>query len=141
MDGQDDDTRALKGDLAERRTSFAEDRTDWAEDRTALANEGTFAGWMRTAFAAIGIGIGFNALFEKLEPSWVPKSIATGFIVIGMVVMYLAQQRACSAVERLTAHAVHMPAIRKLRLLSWAVIAGGFALSAAFWLLSVPVPR
>ena len=45
-------------ELAEGRTNYAEDRTDWAEGRTAMANERTFAGWMRTAFAAIGIGIG-----------------------------------------------------------------------------------
>lgn len=135
MNEQDD---AADGDLSERRTSFAEDRTDWAEDRTAMANERTFAGWMRTAFAAIGIGIGFNALFERLEPTWAPKAIATGFIIIGMVVMYLAQHRASRAFERLTVHAIHMPAVKRLRLLSWAVIAGGFALIAAFWLLTVP---
>lgn len=62
-------------ELAEDRTDYAEDRTDWAEDRTAMANERTFAEWMRTAFAAIGIGIGFNALFDKLEPAWVPKAL------------------------------------------------------------------
>ena len=42
---------------------------------------------MRTAFAAIGIGIGFSALFEKLEPAWVPKAIATSLILIGIVVL------------------------------------------------------
>ena len=51
--------------------------------------------------------------------------------------MYLAQQRACSAFEKLTAHAVHMPAINRLRFLSWAVIVGGMALIVAFWSLSV----
>ena len=141
MDEHDGNAGASNSGLAEKRTSFAEDRTDWAEDRTAMANERTFAGWMRTAFAAIGIGIGFNALFEKLEPTWVPKSIATAFIIIGMTVMYLAQQRVCSAFERLTSHAVHMPAVRRLRMLSWAVIAGGIALIAAFWLLNIPGER
>ena len=141
MDEQNSSEEAAKGDMAKKRTSYAEDRTDWAEDRTAMANERTFAGWMRTAFAAIGIGIGFNALFEKLEPIWVPKSIASGFIIIGMVVMYLAQHRACSAFERLNAHSVHIPAVKKLRMLSWAVIAGGIALITAFWLLNVSGKR
>ena len=81
--------------LAKDRTSYAEDRTDWAEDRTAMANERTFAGWMRTAFAAIGIGIGFNALFDELEPVWVPKAVATMFILLGIALIYLAQRRAC----------------------------------------------
>lgn len=132
---QSDDVQAAE--LARARTDFAEHRTDWAEDRTAMANERTFAGWMRTAFAAIGIGIGFNALFEKLEPAWVAKAIATGFIIIGMAVMYLAQRRACAAFERLSAHAVDFPATPRLRLLSWAVIAGGASLIAAFWMLGI----
>ena len=54
---------------------LAEDRTDLAEDRTLLANERTFSGWARTAMASIGIGIGFNALFAKVEPSWVAKAM------------------------------------------------------------------
>lgn len=123
--------------LAEERTEYAEERTDWAEDRTAMANERTFAGWMRTAFAAIGIGIGFNALFENLEPVWIPKLIASGFIVIGMVVMYLAQKRACAAFNRLSSHAVDFPDILPLRILSWAVIAGAASLIGAFWLLKI----
>lgn len=124
--------------LAEERTTYAEDRTDWAEDRTAMANERTFAGWMRTAFAAIGIGIGFNALFDKLEPVWIPKLIASGFICIGIVVMYSAQQRACGAFERLSAHAVEKPGVIRLRLLSWLVIVGSLCLIGAFWLLTEP---
>ena len=30
---------------------LAESRTDFAEDRTVLANERTFAGWLRTGYA------------------------------------------------------------------------------------------
>lgn len=47
-------------------------RTDLAEDRTVLANERTFASWFRTGFAAVGIGLGFQALFLRMEPAWVP---------------------------------------------------------------------
>ncbi|MEE2793267.1 MAG: DUF202 domain-containing protein, partial [Pseudomonadota bacterium] len=43
-------------------TEWAELRTDLAEDRNIMAMERTFAGWMRTAFAAIGIGLGFKAV-------------------------------------------------------------------------------
>jgi putative membrane protein len=58
---------------------LAKDRTDWAEDRTLMANERTFAGWMRTGLASVGLGLGFNALFGKLEPWWIPRLIATIF--------------------------------------------------------------
>ena len=130
-----EDLRREVGSSTDARTAYSEMRTDWAEDRTALAAERTFAGWMRTAFAAIGIGIGFNALFEKLEPAWVPKAIASAFILIGIVVMYLAQRRACAAFERLSAHAVNLPAQPRLRMLSGLVCAGGLALVVAFWAL------
>ena len=60
-------------------THWAEVRTDLAEDRNIMAMERTFAGWMRTAFAAIGIGLGFRALFGAWDPSWVPKLIASAF--------------------------------------------------------------
>ena len=59
------------------REELAENRTDLAEDRTAMANERTFAGWARTAMAAIGIGLAFNALFNAMEPAWTPMRART----------------------------------------------------------------
>ena len=50
-------------------TEWAELRTDLAEDRNIMALERTFAGWMRTAFAAIGIGLGFKACLLYTSPS------------------------------------------------------------------------
>ena len=73
---------ATSKELANDRTDMADERTDWAEDRTIMANERAFSGWMRTGLAAVGIGLGFNALFGKLEPIWIPKAIATLFMVI-----------------------------------------------------------
>lgn len=49
-------------------SNLARARTDLAEDRTVLANERTFGSWMRTGFAAIGIGLGFHALFGRIHP-------------------------------------------------------------------------
>lgn len=48
--------------------NLAEERTDWAEDRTILANERTYSGWLRTGFAAIAVGLGFQAVFGEAEP-------------------------------------------------------------------------
>ena len=53
--------------------------TDLAEDRTLLASERTFAGWVRTSLGCIAIGIGFHALFARMQPPWVPKAIASLF--------------------------------------------------------------
>ena len=60
-------------ELAEKRTEAAVRRTDFAEDRTVQATERTFAGWLRTAFAAIAVGIGFQALFGELDPPWLGR--------------------------------------------------------------------
>lgn len=67
------DTQNSSNELAEKRTEFAEDRTDWAEDRTIRAAERTYAGWLRTAFAAIGIGLGFVPCLANLTRHGLPK--------------------------------------------------------------------
>ncbi len=113
------------------RTALAESRTDWAEDRTLMANERTFAGWMRTGLAAVGIGLGFNALFGKLDPSWVPRAIATIFI------FWAAQRSGCAVQDRLDAHRAEPLQGMKLRLVAYALGLGGLALVAALWLLDV----
>jgi len=115
---------------------LAEERTDLAEDRTILANERTFAGWMRTGFASIAVGVGFN-LLTKLEPVWVPKAIASAFLVIAIAIFVAAERRACAVVRRLHAHEVKTLRIRFLRAITAAIIAATLALIAALWLLKI----
>ncbi|HEX8366566.1 MAG TPA: DUF202 domain-containing protein [Allosphingosinicella sp.] len=115
---------------------LAEERTDFAEDRTVLANERTFAGWMRTGFASIAVGVGFN-LLTKLEPVWVPKAIATAFLLIGIMIFIAAERRACAVVRRLHTHEVKTVRVGFLRLITLAVIAATLALIAALWLLKI----
>lgn len=91
-------------ELAEDRTELADERTDLAEDRTLMANERTFAGWMRTGLAAVGIGLGFNALFGRLEPWWLPRGIATAFILIGIFIFYSAQRHGRKVLDRMDSH-------------------------------------
>ncbi|MGB5777705.1 YidH family protein [Allopontixanthobacter sediminis] len=114
---------------------LADHRTDWAEDRTILALERTFAGWMRTAFAAIGIGLGFRALFGELEPPWLARAIATLFIALAIVLAISAERRTCRAFARLSAHAVDTPDLPKLRWLAYSVSIGAAVLIAALWVL------
>ena len=124
----------MAGDEKEK---LAEDRTDLAEDRTILANERTFAGWMRTGFAAVAVGLGFQALFEKMEPAWVPKLIATAFMLIGLVIFVAAERRACSILARLHSHRVETVRIRNLRLITLAIAVAILALIAALWLVKM----
>jgi len=119
--------------LANERTDLAEDRTEWAEDRTIMANERTFAGWMRTGLAAVGIGLGFNALFGKLEPLWVPKAIATLFMIIGIFIFWAAQRNGCAVQARLNSHQTTPVKPSNMRIISGLMGSGAIALIIAIW--------
>ena len=115
---------------------WAEQRTDFAEDRTVQATERTFAGWLRTAFAAIGVGIAFHVVFGEFEPPWLARAIATLFIFLGMTVAFTAERRACSTFKRLSSHEVERPETPSIRWMSWSVVMGGALLIAGLWILN-----
>jgi putative membrane protein len=116
-------------------------KTDLAEDRTVLANERTFASWLRTGFAAIGIGLAFNALFTRVEPPWVPKLIATAFLGIGIFIFIAAERRLCAVMKRLHTHQVSSLGGNRARLMSYAAAAATLALVAVMWLLPIQPPK
>ena len=115
---------------------LAKARTDLAEDRNIMAMERTFAGWIRTAFAAIGIGIAFHALFGELEPPWLARAVATVFILAGAMLAIDAQRRACRTLERLHPHVLESPSTPRFRLLAYGVATGALVLVAGLWLLN-----
>ena len=117
-------------------TKWAEDRTDWAEDRTLMAVERTFAGWLRTSFAAIGIGLGFKAVFGEFDPPWLAKAIATLFIILGIVFALSAEKRACKALADLENHKVRPLEIPNLRWIAWSIAGGAALLIAGLWILN-----
>lgn len=114
---------------------FARVRTDYAEDRTVLANERTFAGWLRTGFAAIGIGLAFNALFTRVRPEWVPKLIASVFLLIAALIFVNAERRACTVLHRLHTHRVQAIKITNIRVITVLSVVATAALLAVIWLL------
>jgi putative membrane protein len=129
-----DDEPDSKSD-PEKSTDRAELRTDLAEDRTIQATERTFAGWLRTAFAAIGVGVAFHVVFGEFQPPWLAQAIASLFIVLGISVAFTAERRATGTFKRLSSHEVDRPKIPNLRWLSWSIIAGAIALIAGIWML------
>lgn len=116
--------------------SAARKRTDFAEDRTVLANERTFGSWVRTGFAAIGIGLGFHALFGRIEPLWFPRAIATAFLLIAIVIFLAAERRASTVIKRLHTHEVESVKIGVVRLITLVTVVATVALIAAIWLLA-----
>lgn len=115
---------------------LAVERTNLAEDRNIMAMERTFAGWIRTAFAAIGIGLGFRALFGEFDPPWLARAIATMFILAGAMLAYAAQKRACKTLSRLNSHELRAASAPNFRLLAYMVIAGALVLVAGLWILN-----
>lgn len=120
---------------AQERSELAQERTSFAEDRTLLANERTFSGWAKTSFAAIGLGLGFQALFRQAEPVWVPKCVATLFILLGILVMWLAERRAVGLLDERTGNHVNLTSRRTFRILACSVSVGGLILIASLWFL------
>ena len=114
---------------------LAEERTSLAKDRTLLANERTYAGWLRTGLATVGIGLGFNILFKTIDPSWVPKSIATAFLAIGIFIFVAAERRACAVHRRFHPHEGETFNLVNLRLITLGVVAATLALIAGIWML------
>ncbi|QIL03013.1 DUF202 domain-containing protein [Sphingomonas sinipercae] len=110
-------------------------RTELAEDRTILANERTFAGWMRTSLACVALGVGFLALYQKIEPGWVPRSIASGFLMLAIVVIVAAERRAAAVMKKRSAHVIMAAKAMNLKLLAAAVSIGAVALIVASWVV------
>ncbi len=117
-------------------TAWAEFRTDLAEDRNIMAMERTFAGWMRTAFAAIGIGLGFRALFGAWDPSWLPKAIATAFILGGGWLAITAERRACKTLARLNTHEFEAISTPNFKVMAYGVGIGALVLVIGLWVLT-----
>lgn len=121
--------------MTEETNELAESRTDLAEDRTVLANERTFAGWMRTGLSAVGIALGFHALFNRMDPSWVPRSISTVFLLAALFVFWSSERRAAAVCRRLDSHKIIELGAGRLRLLTIIMSAATVALIGAIWLL------
>ena len=112
-------------------------RTDFAEDRTVIANERTFGSWLRTGFAAIGIALGFHALFGRIHPLWLPRAVATAFLLIAILIFVAAERRACTVHERLHAHRGQPIRLTRIRLITIIAVLSTVALGTAIWLFSI----
>ncbi|MCP5395499.1 MAG: DUF202 domain-containing protein [Sphingomonadaceae bacterium] len=115
-------------------------RTQLAEDRNIMAMERTFAGWIRTSFAAMGIGLAFHALFGELEPPWLAKAVATAFILAGAALAYSAQRQTVKTLDRLHPHLLERPSTPNFRLLAYAVIIGCLLVVAGLWAMKDTPP-
>jgi putative membrane protein len=112
-------------------------RVELAEDRTLLASERTFASWMRTSLGCVAIGVGFQGLFPAMSPEWVPRAIASWFLLLAILVVVLAERRAAAVLRRLGPHVVKNAGLSNLRLFAFLISAGAAALAGALWFLPI----
>lgn len=109
------------------REDLAEQRTDWAEDRTLLSNERTYAGWTRTGFASVGVGLAIQAIFNRVEPTWMAKLAATAFFVVAILIFWVSYRKAIAVVARLDGHSAE-PVKRTGMVLTCGVVTGATGL-------------
>lgn len=88
-------------DEGESTKELAKVRTDLAEHRTAMANERTYAGWIRTALACVGVGLGLHALLGDYQPAWLAKLVASAFIATGVILILFAHHHAKRILDQL----------------------------------------
>lgn len=117
------------------KNDLAEDRTDWAEDRTILANERTFAGWMRTGTASLAIAVGLRALFDEVEPTWMPKAVSTIFILLAVYIFWAAQASADKTQKRLEDHHAHAQPNHRLKIISLIFAVASICVGIFLWLI------
>lgn len=85
----------------------------------------------------MAIGVGFKGLFPTMEPAWVPRAIATGFLLLAVLVIIVAERRAAAVMGRLKPHVVIAAKGINLRLFAWLVSAGASALMIAIWTVRI----
>jgi putative membrane protein len=114
---------------------LAQNRTEWAEDRTILANERTFAGWMRTGMAAVALAIGLRAVFGAFEPTWLAKLVASIFIVLAVFIFWAAQSSARQTLSRLNDNQAHAQPVRRMQTIAILLALGAVATGGILWAL------
>lgn len=117
------------------KTELAKERTDWAEDRTIMANERTFSSWMGTGLGAIGVAIGFQAVFGEFDPTWAAKAVASIFLVIAIIVFWSAQRQAVKTFRRLHENDAEATPSRNYTILASAMTFAALATGAILWML------
>lgn len=68
-----------------------------------------------------------------MEPEWVPRAIATGFLSLAVIVIVAAERRASAVHARLETHVVTAAKGLNLRLFAWLVTLGAIALIVSIW--------
>ncbi|WP_299684230.1 DUF202 domain-containing protein [uncultured Tateyamaria sp.] len=114
---------------------LADTRTAWAEDRTMLANERTFAGWMRTGMACIALALGLKAVFKDTDYPLVAKGVAEVFILVAVLIFWAAVTKCRETQKRMKEHDVEAQSHQRMTTLASILTLGALATGVILWLL------
>ena len=117
------------------KNELSEQRTHWAEDRTLLANERTFASWMRTGMACVGVALGLRAVFAATDHSMIAKAVAELFILTGILIFATAARRSFRMRKRITDHDASAQSHQNMVITASIMAVGAFATGVILWLL------
>lgn len=114
---------------------LADTRTAWAEDRTMLANERTFAGWMRTGMACVALALGLKAVFKDTDYPLIAKGVAEIFIIVAIMIFWAAVTK-CRATQReMTHHDINAQSHKSMAVVASILTLGAVATGVILWLL------
>lgn len=105
-----------------------------AEERTILANERTYSGWVRTALACEGVGLGFHVVLGDAHPAWLPKVTASAFILTGIILILFAHRRSQHLLARLEQRGAPMLPPARLDWITTVLVVASCGLGVVLWL-------
>ncbi|SFR39627.1 YidH family protein [Litoreibacter janthinus] len=114
---------------------LADTRTAWAEDRTMLANERTFAGWMRTGMACIALALGLKAVFQDTQYPMIAKAVSEIFILVGIIIFWAAVTKSRKTRARMSEHDVAAQSNNQMLVLASILTIAAIATGVILWLL------
>ncbi|SEW19312.1 putative membrane protein [Cognatiyoonia koreensis] len=126
-----------EADLPDEPTSddLADTRTAWAEDRTVLANERTFAGWMRTGMACIALALGLRALFGDTSYPLIAKGVSLVFVLAAIMIFWAAATKARRTQQRMDSHDVAEQSDKQMYILASILTVGALAVGVLLVML------
>lgn len=114
---------------------LADTRTRWAEDRTMLANERTFAGWMRTGMACIALALGLKAVFKDTNHPIIAKGVSEIFILVAVLIFWAAVTKSRQTQKRMDCHDVQAQSHQRMTVLASILTVGALATGVILMLL------
>ncbi len=128
------DQKTPKSDIPVRAATTTTSAKSLADDRTVLANERTYAAWLRTGIAALVAGLAVEKLQGDLMPFWAVNGIAAALVTFSAVSFILGTWRYYRMEQKLQGLTTHpLPTAVILVISAMLAMAAALGAVAVFW--------